>query len=83
MITTLEKNYPKYLLQLLNEDESYQLIRNKISLVQEEAMKIPTQANKENLKELKYQLAEYVHTKIFELGFFEGVNYCQSRINTI
>ncbi|ETC91995.1 hypothetical protein T481_09190 [Enterococcus faecalis PF3] len=78
-----KKSYPKYLLQFLNEDDRYQLIKNKISLVQEEAMKIPTQANRENLKELKYQLAEYVHAKIFELGFFEGINYCQPSLNTI
>lgn len=29
-----KKSYPKYLLQFLNEDERYQLIRNKISLIQ-------------------------------------------------
>lgn len=76
-----KNSYLENLLQLLNEDESYQLIRNNISLAQDEATKVPTQTNTKKLKELKFQLAEYVHTKIFELGFFEGINYCQSKLN--
>lgn len=72
------ERYLEHLLQFLKEDEDYQLIQDEIILAQEETREALTQADKEKLKKLKYQLAEYVHVKIFEMGFLEGLYYRQS-----
>ncbi|MFS7398817.1 hypothetical protein [Carnobacterium maltaromaticum] len=72
-----KESYLEYLSQFLKEDEEYLLMRQKINFAENRVLEYPTEINKQILKNIKIQIAEYVHINIFRKGFSEGVNYSQ------
>lgn len=75
-----KESYMEHFFQFLKEDKKYLLLSEKIILAEKDILENPSKANKENLKKLKFQISEYMHIKIFEMGFFEGINYSRLRL---
>lgn len=71
--------YLEHLYLFLRADEKYLLMREEISLVENEVLEFPTKNNKENLRLLKLQIVEYLHINIYIMGFSEGTNCSQSK----
>ncbi|MGY3778377.1 hypothetical protein [Isobaculum melis] len=70
-----KESYLECLSKFLKEDEEYHILSQNISFAENKVLECPTKTNKEILKGIKLELAEYVHINIFKMGFFEGVNY--------
>ena len=72
-----KESYLEYLSQFLKEDEEYLLMRQKIIFAENKVLECPSKINKKILKQIKFQIVEYVHVNIFRKGFSEGLYYSQ------
>ncbi|WP_413509244.1 hypothetical protein [Carnobacterium maltaromaticum] len=48
-------------------------------MAENKVFEFPAENNKNILKQKKFKIAEYLHTSIFKMGFYEGLTYNQSK----